>query len=57
MAIGHLVSVWYIFPRFGILNKEKSGNPVSDVKAFLDVKAESSLLVFAPRSFLTDWMR
>jgi hypothetical protein len=24
---GNLVAVWYIFLRFGILNKEKSGNP------------------------------
>jgi hypothetical protein len=22
------VAIWYIFPRFGILNTEKSGNPV-----------------------------
>jgi hypothetical protein len=28
---GHMVNVmviWYIFPRFGMLNREKSGNPV-----------------------------
>jgi hypothetical protein len=24
---GNLVAIWYIFPRFGILNKEESGNP------------------------------
>jgi hypothetical protein len=24
---GNLVAVWYISPRFGILDKEKSGNP------------------------------
>jgi hypothetical protein len=24
---GNLVVIWYIFPRFGILCKEKSGNP------------------------------
>jgi hypothetical protein len=24
---GNLVEIWYISPRFGILNKEKSGNP------------------------------
>jgi hypothetical protein len=30
---GHLVYfvvIWYIFPRFGILDQEKSGNPVQD---------------------------
>jgi hypothetical protein len=27
MAIGNLVVIWFIFPRFGILTKEKSGNP------------------------------
>jgi hypothetical protein len=26
---GNLLEVWYIFPRFGISNKEKSGNPVN----------------------------
>jgi hypothetical protein len=26
----HLVADWYISPRFGILNKEKSGNPAAD---------------------------
>jgi hypothetical protein len=26
----NLVAIWYIFPHFGILNKEKSGNPVQD---------------------------
>jgi hypothetical protein len=24
---GNLVVIWYIFPRFGILHPEKSGNP------------------------------
>jgi hypothetical protein len=30
---GHLlyfVVIWYTFPRFGILDEEKSGNPASD---------------------------
>jgi hypothetical protein len=27
LPFGNLVAVWYIFPHFGILNKEKSGNP------------------------------
>jgi hypothetical protein len=26
---GNLVSIWYLFPRFGILCKEKCGNPWS----------------------------
>jgi hypothetical protein len=25
----HFVVIWYIFPRFGISNKEKSGNPAA----------------------------
>jgi hypothetical protein len=25
----NLVAIWYIFPRFGILHQEKSGNPGS----------------------------
>jgi hypothetical protein len=25
--IGNLVVIWYLFPRFGILCQEKSGNP------------------------------
>jgi hypothetical protein len=36
---GHLVYlgvIWYIFPRFGMLHQEKSGNPVS-VLALLSV--------------------
>jgi hypothetical protein len=26
--LGHLVFIWYIFPAFGIVYQEKSGNPV-----------------------------
>jgi hypothetical protein len=26
---GNLVAAWYMFPHFGILNKEKSGNPTN----------------------------
>jgi hypothetical protein len=26
--IGHVVVIWYIFPRFGLLHQEKSGNPL-----------------------------
>jgi hypothetical protein len=25
----NLIAIWYILPRFGIFNKEKSGNPGS----------------------------
>jgi hypothetical protein len=28
-AFGNVVVIWYIFPRFGILCQEKSGNPAS----------------------------
>jgi hypothetical protein len=27
---GNFVVIWYIFPRFGILDQEKSGNPVPE---------------------------
>jgi hypothetical protein len=30
---GNLVSIWYIFPYFGILCQEKSGNPRNRAKA------------------------
>jgi hypothetical protein len=30
---GNLVAIWYIFPRFGTLSKENSGNPDSVAKA------------------------
>jgi hypothetical protein len=26
-AFGNLLAIWYIFPRFGIVCQEKSGNP------------------------------
>jgi hypothetical protein len=29
---GKVVVIWYIFPRFGILHQEKSGNPAHDLK-------------------------
>jgi hypothetical protein len=28
---GNVVAIWYIFPRFGILCQEKSGNPETDL--------------------------
>jgi hypothetical protein len=27
MAICNLLAIWYIYPRFGLLCQEKSGNP------------------------------
>jgi hypothetical protein len=30
----YIVAVWYSFPRFGILNKEKSGNPGANPGSF-----------------------
>jgi hypothetical protein len=30
MAIGNVLVIWHIFPHFGILRKEKSGNPAFD---------------------------
>jgi hypothetical protein len=29
---GNLVELWFIFSRFGTLNREKSGNPASEAK-------------------------
>jgi hypothetical protein len=29
---GYVVVIWYIFPRFGILCQEKSGNPAMNSK-------------------------
>jgi hypothetical protein len=47
ILFGNLAANWYIFPRFGILCQEKSGNPerntqisafdLNDAKPFLDV--------------------
>jgi hypothetical protein len=34
-ALGNLVAIWYIFPRFGTLSQEKSGNP--ELNFFLTV--------------------
>jgi hypothetical protein len=31
----YLVVIWYIFPRFGILYQEKSGNPAGSVCEFI----------------------
>jgi hypothetical protein len=30
ISYGHFMVIWYIFPRFGMLCQEKSGNPVSE---------------------------
>jgi hypothetical protein len=48
---GHLVYfvvIWYIFPRFGILDQEKSGNPGSDPSFQL---FSMSSLIRLPSSF------
>jgi hypothetical protein len=45
MAIWVFVFIWYIFPRFGILYKEKSGNPVEHLgnrEAFVFLKIFSN---------------
>jgi hypothetical protein len=31
---GNVVVIWYIFPRFGTLYKEKSGNPAGTRQCF-----------------------
>jgi hypothetical protein len=39
---GHLVYfvvIWYIFPRFGILYQEKSGNPVANDEKYTVFKS------------------
>jgi hypothetical protein len=35
---GTLLAVWYIFPRFGILNKEKSGNPEAQIDVLMECR-------------------
>jgi hypothetical protein len=35
-TFGSLVTIWYIFPHFGILCQEKSGNPESNQKHSLN---------------------
>jgi hypothetical protein len=35
-SIGNLVAIGYIFPHFGILCQEKSGNPDEEATAQLD---------------------
>jgi hypothetical protein len=43
---GNLVAIWYIFPRFGILCQEKSGNPARTL--FFYKAALKAILVFQP---------
>jgi hypothetical protein len=33
----YFMDFWYIFPRFGILYQEKSGNPASQIKENLEI--------------------
>jgi hypothetical protein len=49
-AFGNLVAIWYIFQCFGILNIEKSGNPVLDPFSFSPFFLES-----CPRPVLEKW--
>jgi hypothetical protein len=35
---GNLLAIWHIFPRFGILHPEKSGNPASEECYFADTR-------------------
>jgi hypothetical protein len=42
---GNLMAVWYVTPRFGILYKEKSGNPIMPLTSF---RTTRSFVVFAP---------
>jgi hypothetical protein len=50
-AFGNFVVIWYIFPRFVILNREKSGNPdqVCVLHSIVERKAriENSIIVLA----------
>jgi hypothetical protein len=32
LLFGNVVEIWYIFPRFGILFQEKSGNPEGEAE-------------------------
>jgi hypothetical protein len=42
----HFVVIWYIFPRFGILDQEKSGNPVPETKGSFAIGFISSIAFF-----------
>jgi hypothetical protein len=41
-VLGNVVVIWYIFPRFGILYQEKSGNPVREGKNCIKMRKQSS---------------
>jgi hypothetical protein len=46
------VVIWYIFPRFGILYQEKSGNPVPDTTNGSQSKASSVCMLFREKTFV-----
>jgi hypothetical protein len=41
---GNAVIIWYVFPRFGILCREESGNPAVNVRQKPMRRMEDSLL-------------
>jgi hypothetical protein len=41
---GNFVVIWYIFPRFGILCQEKSGNPAENDNLHAPVNKGTSVL-------------
>jgi hypothetical protein len=41
---GNVVVIWYIFPHFGILYKEKSGNPAFDGSSSNSNSSRNSLV-------------
>jgi hypothetical protein len=41
---GNIVVIWYIFPRFGILSKEKSGKPGGQPKKIFFVHRQRNTL-------------
>jgi hypothetical protein len=36
--LGNFVAIWYIFPRFGNLHQEKSGNPAIQVECISEIQ-------------------
>jgi hypothetical protein len=44
MPFGNVVVIWYIFPRFGILCQDKSGNPGQERDSLMETIKKQSFL-------------
>jgi hypothetical protein len=54
LPFGIFVVIWYIFPRFGILDQEKSGNPALVYDKF-SARLPDGLLTFQNSNFGALW--